>query len=190
MTAASSPPVGNDCSPELPRELEQLLRTNTGWSKRVLCLAGLLGLVVVFSFASDRFVALSTTRLVSVPNRVTRTAATARSTTVDASRHHVRSRTLQADDNIATTTPSSAAVEQDIPYRIRLVLALEYLNDDAAFAIESSRTIPSTGAALHFCRAVNEQVRHSVDRVYSPLVSEWYILTLAISATCFLSTHP
>jgi hypothetical protein len=45
-----------------------------------------------------------------------------------------------------------------IPYRIRVVLAIEYMNEISALALESSRTVPSTKAAIHFCQAVNAQV--------------------------------
>jgi hypothetical protein len=52
----------------------------------------------------------------------------------------------------------TATDDGSIPYRIRLVLALEYMNESSALDLESSRTVPSTEAAIHFCRAVNTQV--------------------------------
>jgi hypothetical protein len=60
-----------------------------------------------------------------------------------------------------------------IPYRIRLVLALEYMNESSALALESSRTVPSTEAAIHFCRSVNTQVSRPQGRrcfLVAPLV--------------------
>jgi hypothetical protein len=44
-------------------------------------------------------------------------------------------------------------------YRVGLVLEIQYLNDTVASQIESSKTIPSNDAAIHFCKAVNAQVR-------------------------------
>lgn len=44
------------------------------------------------------------------------------------------------------------------PYRVELVLALQYLNDTVASEIESSITIPSNDDAFHFCKSVNHQV--------------------------------
>ena len=50
-------------------------------------------------------------------------------------------------------------LQSETPYRVRLYLALEYLNNTAASKIESSNMIPSTASAIHFCAAVNSQVR-------------------------------
>lgn len=50
-------------------------------------------------------------------------------------------------------------LQSETSYRVGLVLAIEYLTDTDASQIESSETIPSTDAAIHFCKSVNEQVR-------------------------------
>jgi hypothetical protein len=60
--------------------------------------------------------------------------------------------------NGARRLQTAVADDGSIPYRIRLVLALEYMNESSALSLESSRTVPSTEAAIHFCRAVNTQV--------------------------------
>jgi hypothetical protein len=49
-------------------------------------------------------------------------------------------------------------LQSGTPYIVKLVLAIDYLNNTSALQIESSKTIPSTNAAIHFCKAVNAQV--------------------------------
>ena len=49
-----------------------------------------------------------------------------------------------------------------IPYKVNLLLALEYLNETVALQFETSDSVPSTNASTHFCYAVNTQVRYYI----------------------------
>jgi hypothetical protein len=49
-------------------------------------------------------------------------------------------------------------LQTGIPYKVNLLLALDYLNETVALQFETSDTVPSTNASTHFCYAVNTQV--------------------------------
>jgi hypothetical protein len=53
----------------------------------------------------------------------------------------------------------SRNLQSGIPYRVELFLALDYLNDTIAIQFESSESILPSSAVVHFCSAVNTQVR-------------------------------
>lgn len=50
------------------------------------------------------------------------------------------------------------SLQTGIPYKVNLLLALDYLNDTVAAQFETSDSVPSTNASTHFCYAVNTQV--------------------------------
>lgn len=50
------------------------------------------------------------------------------------------------------------SLQTGIPYKVNLLLALDYLNDTVAVQFETSDLVPSTNASTHFCYAVNTQV--------------------------------
>jgi hypothetical protein len=53
-------------------------------------------------------------------------------------------------------------LQSGIPYKVNLLLALDYLNETTALQFETSESVPSTSASIHFCYAVNTQVRYRV----------------------------
>lgn len=50
------------------------------------------------------------------------------------------------------------SLQTGIPYKVNLILGLDYLNDTVAVQFENSDPVPSTNASTHFCYAVNNQV--------------------------------
>jgi hypothetical protein len=70
---------------------------------------------------------------------------------------------LQKKENRHQYHLPSRNLQSGIPYRVELFLALDYLNDTIAIQFESSKSILPSSAVVHFCSAVNTQVRLIAD---------------------------
>lgn len=70
-------------------------------------------------------------------------------------------------------------LQSGIPYKVNLLLALDFVNDTIALQFETSDIVPSTNASTHFCYAVNTQVCLTFD-YYTSLSLQYSNLQIAI----------
>jgi hypothetical protein len=76
---------------------------------------------------------------------------------------------------------SNRHLQTGTPYKVELLLALDFFNDTVALQFENSESIPSTNASIHFCYAVNTQVSLSQSKM--PLLNSSFISLLRLQSS-------